>query len=331
MQQHSFDDSDLQVTRLGLGLAAIGRPAYITLQHDAHIGADKSVGALQAQAHRVLDAAYSAGIRYFDAARSYGRAEAFLRSWLDQREIQPDDVVIGSKWGYTYTANWQIDADTHEVKEHSLDVLKRQWNETQSHLGDYLALYQIHSATLKTGVLDNADVLTHLAKLKRDGFRIGVTVSGPDQRKTIEKAITKVIDGVRLFDSVQATWNVLEQSATKALIGTHLTGIEVIVKEALANGRLTASNNNPTLARKMQTLQQQADRLNTTIDALAIAAVIAQDWCGIVLSGAATPAHVQSNVKALDVAWDDEAQQALTDLVEPPQDYWRIRSQLAWN
>ena len=331
MQQHSFGDSDLQVTRLGLGLAAIGRPAYINLQHDAHIGANKSVEALEAQAHRVLDAAYSAGIRYFDAARSYGRAEAFLRSWLDQREIQPDDVVIGSKWGYTYTANWQIDADTHEVKEHSLDVLKRQWNETQSHLGDYLTLYQIHSATLKTGVLDNASVLTHLARLKRDGLRIGVTVSGPDQRKTIEKAMTKVIDGVRLFDSVQATWNILEQSATKALIGTHLTGIEVIVKEALANGRLTASNNNPTFARKMQTLRQQADRLNTTIDALAIAAVLAQDWCGIVLSGAATPAHVQSNVKALDVAWDDEAQQALTDLVEAPQDYWRIRNQLAWN
>ncbi|MFB6564541.1 hypothetical protein ACFCYH_37610, partial [Streptomyces sp. NPDC056400] len=27
------------------------------------------------------------------------------------------DVVVGSKWGYTYTAEWRTDAATHEVKE----------------------------------------------------------------------------------------------------------------------------------------------------------------------------------------------------------------------
>ena len=44
----------------------------------------------------VLDAAYAAGIRYIDAARSYGRAEEFLAAWLAAR---PDvtDVTIASK------------------------------------------------------------------------------------------------------------------------------------------------------------------------------------------------------------------------------------------
>jgi aryl-alcohol dehydrogenase-like predicted oxidoreductase len=45
--------------------------------------------------------------RYFDAARSYGRAEEFLGGWLAARGIGPDEVAVGSKWGYTYTANWQ--------------------------------------------------------------------------------------------------------------------------------------------------------------------------------------------------------------------------------
>jgi aryl-alcohol dehydrogenase-like predicted oxidoreductase len=48
----------------------------------------------------VLDAAYEDGVRAFDAARSYGRAEAFLASWLERRELGPGDVRVSSKWGY---------------------------------------------------------------------------------------------------------------------------------------------------------------------------------------------------------------------------------------
>ena len=39
-----------------------------------------------------------------------------------------------------------------------------------------------------------------------------------------------------LFDCVQATWNVMEQSAGPALLEAREAGLEVIVKEALANG-----------------------------------------------------------------------------------------------
>ena len=50
----------------------------------------------------MLDAAYAAGVRYVDAARSYGLAEAFLGTWLRARTLSPDALTIGSKWGYTY-------------------------------------------------------------------------------------------------------------------------------------------------------------------------------------------------------------------------------------
>jgi aryl-alcohol dehydrogenase-like predicted oxidoreductase len=56
---------------------------------------------MEAHAHAVLDAAFEAGIRYVDAARSYGRAEDFVASWLRERKIAPSDIVIASKWGYT--------------------------------------------------------------------------------------------------------------------------------------------------------------------------------------------------------------------------------------
>ena len=82
----------------------------------------------KAQAYAVLDTAWETGIRYFDTARSY-KAEEFLSSWLAKRQIKEKDIIVGSKWGYTYTAGWQASlpaGQKHEVKDHSLPVLQRQ-------------------------------------------------------------------------------------------------------------------------------------------------------------------------------------------------------------
>lgn len=88
----------LSVTSLGLGLAALGRPGYITIGRDADLGDDRAVAVLRLQSHEVLDAAYAVGVRYFDVARSYGLAEEFLASWLEQRRLPADAVTVGSKW-----------------------------------------------------------------------------------------------------------------------------------------------------------------------------------------------------------------------------------------
>lgn len=321
----------LAVSPLGLGLAALGRPGYINLGHATDLERDYAVPAMEAHAHRVLDAAWAAGVRYFDAARSYGRAEAFLGSWLRARNISPDAVTVGSKWGYTYTANWQIEAEHHEVKEHSLAVLQRQWNETIEHLAGYLNLYQIHSATLESGVLENRAVLHALLCLKQAGVAVGLSLSGANQAQVLEQALAVEIDGVRLFDTVQATWNLLEPSAGAGLQAAAHAGLGVIVKETLANGRLTPRNTHPQFLAKLAQLTQQASRLNCSIDALALAAVLAQPWADVVLSGAATVEHLQSNTRALTVPWDDEAAAALAVVAESPELYWKTRQLLAWN
>ena len=87
------------VRRLGLGLAALGRPGYITVEHARDLAGNYEPGAMEQRTHAVLDAAYAGGVRYFDAARSYGRAEDFLASWLANRRIVPGAVVVASKWG----------------------------------------------------------------------------------------------------------------------------------------------------------------------------------------------------------------------------------------
>ena len=150
----------MQVTPLGLGLAAMGRPGYINLGHADDLRQNYAVADMEAHAHTVLDAAWEKGIRYFDTAPVLTVEEEFLGRWLKKRSIEPGTVAIGSKWGYTYTADWRVQADKHEVKDHSLPVLRRQIRESQALLGDYLRLYQIHSATLDSGVLDSRPVIS---------------------------------------------------------------------------------------------------------------------------------------------------------------------------
>jgi aryl-alcohol dehydrogenase-like predicted oxidoreductase len=311
--------SGVPATAIGLGLAALGRPGYLNLGHGAAIGSDRSMVALERRTHEVLDAARAAGVRYFDVARSYGRAEAFLSSWLRRRGLEPGEVTVASKWGYTYTADWQVQADPPEVKDLSVDTLRRQLDETRELLGDHLSLYQIHSATIESGVLDSEAVLAELGDLRAGGVAVGLTVTGPQQAKTIERALA-----VGGFDAVQATWNPLEPSAGPMLERAHHAGLGVIVKEALANGRLTGLGH-------VDALEGVAQRLGAAPDAVALAAALAQPWADVVLSGAATTEQLTSNLGALEVPWDDEAGAALASLAEPPGAYWRTRSDLVWN
>jgi aryl-alcohol dehydrogenase-like predicted oxidoreductase len=195
----------------------------------------------------------------------------------------------------------------------------------------YLDLYQIHSATIESGVLENKKVLAELARLKSEGIAIGLSVSGSRQREVIGLSSKLKVDGVRLFDCVQATWNLLEKSAGAALARARDMGIGVIVKEALANGRLTDRNREPAFAPKLEILKREAQRLRTTVDGLALAAVLAQPWVDVVLSGAATIEHLESNLRAVEVLWDDEAASELFELSETEETYWKIRSELGWN
>ncbi len=310
----TLGNTGLRVTRIGLGLAALGRPAYINLGHALDVEGESDVAGLERRAHAVLDAAYAGGVRYFDAARSYGKAEAFLASWLQQRGLGRDEVTVGSKWGYTYTADWRIDVDVHEVKDLSATTFRRQLAETRELLGDHLRLYQIHSATLDSGVLDDRELLDELGRLRSTGVLIGLTTSGPHQAETIERALE-----VGGFDSVQATWNLLERSAGPALAAAHEAGWGVIVKEALANGRLTDRGAVPELA-------AAARAAGCTPDALALAVALAQPWVDVVLSGAATVEQLRSNLSALQARPD-----SLEGLTEDPETYWEQRGELPWN
>jgi aryl-alcohol dehydrogenase-like predicted oxidoreductase len=327
--------------QLGLGLAALGRPGYVTLNHASDLGGRYDPSIMEARAHAVLDAAFDAGIRYIDAARSYGRAEDFLASWLKKRAIEPGQMLIASKWGYTYTADWSTHATQHEVKDHSVAAFERQLAETRDRLGPYLSLYQIHSVTAESKTLEDDALIDAIARLRESGIRPGLSVSGAGQDVAIRRSLEVRRDGERVFDSVQATWNLLERGAESALQDAHDAGMKVVVKESLANGRLTQNygkreegrgkrDKGEVLFPSVAPIREVAESRGTTVEMLALAAAVARPWADVVLTGAATPGQIQSSVAALELAYDAALEEQLRSVSIVSDEYWRARSSFRW-
>lgn len=203
----------------------------------------------------------------------------------------------------------------------------KQFEESVGILGKYINLYQIHSATFESGVLDNEDVHIALHKCRKDnGIAIGLSVSSPKQDQVIEKAMTIEVDGTKLFDSVQCTFNLLEQRPGPCLLKAHESGMDVIIKEGMANGRVLQ---NPII-------QEYSKKLGCSPDQLALACILAQPFQPRVLSGAVTTEQLESNLKAEALAeklrGDPKLLEEIMEKTKMESEvYWSDRSALAWN
>ena len=315
-------------TKIGLGLAVLGRPEYINIRTDNSI--DKSKEAFKKNAFSVLNEAYNFGVRYFDTAPSYGKGEVFLQEWNEVNNHS--DVILGTKWGYTYVANWELGFDgKHEVKEHSLEKLKEQWEVSKQMLPN-LKYYQVHSATFESGILENQDVLKQLYQIKKEtGLHVGITTSGANQKEVIASALKVRFNNEALFDSFQVTYNVFEQSAFAILTDVLKQGKAVIIKEALANGRVFQNEKFQHYSKTYNILKKLSNKYDVGIDAIALRFVIDNLSPTYVLSGASNSEQLKENMKAMTFELSSTELNMLKSLYTSPEFYWQERSILSWN
>jgi aryl-alcohol dehydrogenase-like predicted oxidoreductase len=78
-------------------------------------------------------------------------------------------------------------------------------------------------------------------------------------------------------------------------------------------------------------LERVAARHGAGVDAVALAAVLANPWADVVLSGAVTPAQLEANLAAVGVELTPGDLEELAALAEPPERYWEERSALSWS
>lgn len=306
----------------------MGRPEYINIRTNNTI--DKSEEAFKNNTFTVLDEAYKLGVRYFDTAPSYGKGESFLNEWNNATKHK--DVVLGTKWGYTYKANWELGyTGKHEVKEHSEEKLLEQWQVSKKMLPK-LKYYQVHSATFESGLLENQAVLNQLFNIKKEtGLQIGITTSGANQKDVIEAALKVEVNGESLFDSFQITYNVFEQSTFSVLSKLLKSGKTVIIKEALANGRVFENEKFSNYQKAYKTLKQLSEKYEVGFDALALRFVMDNLKPNFVLSGASNKNQLKQNLKALGFKFSIDELNVLKALNSSSKNYWEERSKMDWN
>lgn len=318
------------MTKIGLGTAVIGRPQYINIRASDDAGTSFfNLQEFRAKGIAFLEASYNAGIRYYDTAPGYALAEQMIKEWLGNKNDQA--IEVATKWGYTYVANFDLAAKVHEVKEHSINKLNDQWEQSKKLL-PHLTIYQIHSATLDSGVLDNNDVLQRLSQIKNEfNIKIGMTSSGILQNEAIRKALAIQQNNQPLFDVVQATYNVFEQSIFEVAGDLRKANVQLVIKEALANGRVFSNNSYPHYQKNYQLLAKLAYKYNTGIDAVALRFVIDSLQPNIILSGAANEQSLKQNLEAYKFQLEPEEIEELKSLKIASAPYWDERSRLNFN
>jgi len=312
---------------IGLGTAAIGRPQYINLRTEksSHTNPDE----FRQNGLNLLEEAYKLGVRYFDTAPGYGLAENLLIDWLQTKN--DNTIKLATKWGYTYVANFDTNAKVHEVKEHSLLKLNEQWQVSKALL-PYLSVYQIHSATLETGVLENEAILNQLAFLKEEfNLQIGLTTTGFNQVDVLKKGLDVQVEGKQLFDAFQCTYNILDQSIGDLNTVLKNENKALIIKEALANGRLFPNDNFTHYKSLYSELSVLALKYNVGIDAIVLQFCLSTLQPAIVLSGSSNKLHLQQNLLANTfVLSENEIDRLSTFKIDATQ-YWNERKKLTWN
>ncbi len=313
---------------LGLGTAAIGRPKYINIRQQNN-AEQFSLAKFRERGLALLESAYEKGIRYFDTAPGYGMAEQLLINWL--KEKQDPTIEVATKWGYTYVANFDKYATVHEVKEHSSNKLNEQWKQSQKLL-PFLTTYQIHSATLETGVLENQEVLLRLAELKNEhNLKIGLSTTGANQLEILQKALSVEVEGVQLFEVFQITYNVFDQSAVSAIRRITSQNKRVVIKEALANGRVFPNPKYSNYSEAYLQLSKLAEKYNVGIDAIALRFCLDSVPVYKLLSGASLELHLEGNLKTNAFQLEEKEVSLLRNLQVEPEKYWKERKLLGWN
>ena len=317
----------LNKSSIGLGTAAIGRPIYINIKNTKENKIQNfNIESFKDEGEKFLEQAKRLGVNHFDSSPGYGIAEDILINLIQKGSL--NNVTISTKWGYTYVANFDSNAKIHEEKNHSLNKLLEQWEKSKQLL-PYLDVYQIHSVTPESEVLDNVEILGKLYLIKKENnIEIGLSTSGSNQIEVLKKALHIKINNEPLFTSFQVTFNVLDQSLLE--IKEKIKDKKIIIKEALANGRI--------LSEKFQNynnlqyeISKLAEKYKVTKDAIAIRFCMDCFSGSIVLSGANNVSHLKQNLKANDFELEKNEIEKLMSFAVNPLDYWEERKNLKWN
>lgn len=205
MKMRTLGRTGLEVSRLGIGLAAIAQETLDDM---------KSV-------ERVLVTALESGINFFDTAECYHDSEEMVGRAISARR---DDFILATKCGHTLSDDGVdlVPAWSRAEITASIDLSLRRLRT------DHVDLLQLHTCDLD--VLQKGEALEAAQRAREAGKTRFIGYSGDN-----EAAMWAVESG--LFDTLQVSFSVADQGPRKGLLkAAKANDMGVIVKRPIANG-----------------------------------------------------------------------------------------------
>lgn len=218
MKLRALGATGLPVSPLGLGTVKLGRREGLGYPRRFEIPDDRKAASL-------LAAARACGINLLDTAPAYGSSEERLGRLLRGTR---KDWVICTKTGEEFddgVSRFDFSAShTRASVERSLRRLET----------DYLDIVLVHSDGEDLRILVETDALGELERLKQQGLVRAFGVS--------TKTVAGGIAAAARCDVLMVTYNLRHQSERAVLDACTEKGTGVLIKKALAGGRLCSDD-----------------------------------------------------------------------------------------
>lgn len=214
MQKRRLGKTDIIVSPIGLGTVKFGRQLGVKYPHAFTIPTDEEI-------HYLLNQAKAGGINLIDTAPAYGNSEERLGKLLQGKR---HEWVISTKAGEEFIdGQSQFDFSCNGIRqsiERSLRRLKT----------DYLDILLIHSNGEDERIIEQEDVFSLLAQLKKDGKIRAYGMS--------TKTVAGGLLAAQLTDVVMVTYNPAYTDEREVIQQAYHQQKGILIKKSLASGHL---------------------------------------------------------------------------------------------
>lgn len=311
-EQRQIGKTTAQVTPLGLGGAPFG---------------DLFDAVSEEQAQQALQAAWDAGVRYFDTAPYYGYGKSEHRVGRFLRQQPRQEFVISTKVGRVFRAprnlatfdkgGWVGGLPFEFEYDYSYDGIMRSYEDSLQRLGlpsvDLLVIHDLDFYFHK----NDARVSAYLSQLFTSGWRALEELRATKQIKGVGAGINELgmiprfLDLIDLdFFLVAYGYNLLTQVMLESEFPLCAArNVSVIIGAVFASGILATgavpgaryfyAPASDEMMDKTRQIEAICQRHQTPLPAAALQFLLAHPVVAAIIPGALGPEHVQSNVKLL--------------------------------
>jgi len=320
--------SGLRLTALGAGTSAIGGLYQAVDEHAAAA---------------TLQAAWNAGLRYFDTAPYYGYTLSEQRLGALLRELPRDEVVVSTKVGRLMQPDasvragddgWATPLPFRPVFDYSRDAVLRSFEDSRRRLGleriDLVLVQDIGRMTHSQRHAAHWDALTRgggfraLEELRAAGL-IRAFGLGVNEVRAVRDAMNEVQLDCTLL---AGRYTLLEQGALALLDDCAARGTEVVIGGPFNSGLLAGQRKfeyrdaSTELLARADALRAACASHGVALEAAALQFPLGHPAVVSVVTGMRSPAEVRANVdwfeRPLPAAlWDDLRKRGLLDPSAP--------------